>query len=175
MNGPAIVIDQEFLAGHADLYQQLLASVEWDESMSARKTASFGNPYDYSQMSYDTVEFLPALNPVADRLEERLGFRPNNCLLNLYEDGNNTMGFHSDETDNLEANTGVAIISLGSARNITFRSKVNLDNRHAFTLEPGSLLYMDQAVQDDWMHAIRKQAGAGSRISLTWRAIRGAA
>lgn len=84
--------------------------------MRARKTASYGSSYDYSQMIYEVRELHPALVPVADMLETRLGFRPNNCLLNYYESGDNTMGYHSDETANLADGTGVAIVSLGSAR-----------------------------------------------------------
>ena len=82
------------------------------------------------------------------------------------------MGYHADDTTGLQANTGVAIVSLGSARNITYRSKLDPTVRHAFNLSPGSLLYMDSALQETWVHAIRKQRDVGPRISLTWRAFR---
>ncbi|MFN0125512.1 MAG: hypothetical protein ACKV19_02370 [Verrucomicrobiales bacterium] len=39
-----------------------------------------------------------------------------------------------------------------------------------YVLNPGSLLYMDAAVQEDWLHAVKPAPGAGPRISLTWRA-----
>lgn len=149
---------------------ELVAVVRWDESTKARKTASFGKPYDSSQMSYETSRLLPRLVDVADCLLARLNVSFNNCLLNLYETGQNTMGFHSDRTDNLLEGTGVAIVSLGSARAITFRSMdQTLYVDHA--LLPGSLLYMNAGVQNHWMHAIRKQEGVGPRISLTWRAV----
>ncbi len=168
---PAILLKQDFLADSDQLFTQLLENVNWDESMSARKTASFGKPYDYSQMAYAASEMHPDLLAVVDQLEAALGIRFNNCLLNYYETGNNTMGFHSDEIEHLQEGTGVAIVSLGSTREITFRSTEDHDNRHRFELTSGSLLYMDQQIQRDWMHAIRKQPGAGPRISLTWRAI----
>jgi len=170
-NGPDLIIDQDFYPQHSGLFAELMASVMWDESMKARKTACFGKPYDYSQMSYGATEMPTCLVDLVECLKLRLNILFNNCLLNLYETGQNTMGFHSDEIHNLIPGTGVAIISLGSERIITFRSR-DQSRLVDFKLMPGSLLYMDGDVQRDWMHAIRKQATAGPRISLTWRAIR---
>jgi alkylated DNA repair dioxygenase AlkB len=81
------------------------------------------------------------------------------------------MGFHSDDTRGLVAGTGVAIVSLGSVRDITYRSKADPSLSYSYPLQPGSLLYMDDAVQQNWVHAIKQQANAGPRISLTFRAI----
>lgn len=135
---PQINIDAEFYPDHAALFDQLQASVVWDETLAARKTASFGHPYNYSQMRYALLPIPECLHPLLRQLHDRLRIPFNNCLLNYYETGNNTMGFHSDDTSGLV---------------------------------PGSMLYMDDAVQKDWLHAIRRHKGAGPRISLTWRAI----
>ncbi|XZE37224.1 alpha-ketoglutarate-dependent dioxygenase AlkB [Pirellulaceae bacterium SH501] len=105
-------------------------------------------------------------------LEKRLNIQFNNCLLNFYETGDNTMGFHSDETTGLVSGTGVAIVSLGSIRDITYRSKSQPQIQRSFPLRPGSLLYMDDVVRENWTHAIKRQKDAGPRISLTWRAFR---
>ncbi len=168
---PNIILEPNFFPQHTALFEELAQVVTWDESMRARKTASFGKPYDYSQMAYESEELPSCLLPIRNLLKERLSVSFNNCLLNLYETGQNTMGFHSDETKNLLPETGVAIVSLGSERMITFRSMdqtVLVDH----SLAPGSLLYMGGDVQDDWMHSIRKQEITEPRISLTWRAIR---
>ena len=116
----------------------------------------------------------PLLIPVAEQLTRQLKIDFNNCLLNFYLTGNSTMGFHSDDTSALQPDTGVAIISLGSQRGITYRHKSDHSIQHTLSLAPGSLLYMDSAVQDHWMHAIKKDSKAGPRISLTWRAFRNA-
>jgi len=170
-NQPNIILEQDFYPAHASLFAGLMATVSWDASMKARKTASFGKPYDYSQMSYEAMEFLPSLVDVVDRLKARLNVSFNNCLLNLYATGKHTMGFHADETGNLLPGTGVAIVSLGSERTITFRS-MDQTTLIEYGLKPGALLYMNAEVQDNWTHSIRKQEVAEPRISLTWRAIR---
>ena len=169
---PDIVVVDDFLPNATALFEELRDSVDWDTSMAARHTASYGAPYNYSQMTYKARPLHPVLIPVAERLSQRLEIKFNNCLLNFYLTGASTMGFHSDDTSNLQAGTGVAIVSLGSERGITYRSKADQEIRHTFRLSSGSMLYMDSAVQDNWMHAIKKDAKAGPRISLTWRAFR---
>ncbi len=169
---PDILLVDSFLSDAEALFDNLRDSVDWDTSMTARHTASFGEPYNYSQMAYEPRPLHPSLAPVAERLSEKLGIAFNNCLLNFYLSGDSTMGFHSDDTSDLESGTGVAIVSLGSQRGITYRSKADTQIRHTFPLATGSLLYMDSKVQDNWMHAIKKDANAGPRISLTWRALR---
>lgn len=165
-----ILIEDDFLEAPTLLFDTLVSQVDWDERMNARKTASFGVPYDYSQISYPRVPLLVALRPVAEGLIVRLGISFNNCLLNYYESGDQTMGLHSDDTSSLLPGTGVGIVSLGHARDITYRSKADKSIEHSFSLLPGSLLYMDSKVQEEWLHGIPKQADAGPRISLTWRA-----
>jgi alkylated DNA repair dioxygenase AlkB len=167
---PNIRIVPLFFDDHEVLFRHLREGVNWDSSMTARKTASFGVPYNYSQIAYPEAPMPDILQPLIAKLADLLDITFNNCLLNYYETGNNSMGFHSDDTTGLEPGTGVAIVSLGSPRDISYRSKANPDNERAFTLEPGSLLYMDAVIQDRWTHAIKRQPEAGSRISLTWRA-----
>ncbi len=165
-----LLIDDEFLSDQMGLFNQLRQSVRWEGSMAARRTASFGVPYNYAQMTYPAVPMHPALEPVVEQLYSALGVRFNNCLLNFYETGQSKMGFHADDTTDLQPGTGVVIISLGHPRKITYRSKADKALQHAFTLPPGSMLYMSSEVQAEWVHAIKKQKGVGPRISLTWRA-----
>ena len=138
--------------------------------MTTRRTASFGVPYNYSGISYPETPLPGVLRPMIDRLAIQLGIRFNNCLLNHYQSGENTMGFHSDDTSCLLPETGVAIVSLGSEREITFRSKNDSSVNYSVTMLPGMLLSMDNEVQEKWLHGIQRAADVGPRISLTWRA-----
>ncbi|MTW09381.1 alpha-ketoglutarate-dependent dioxygenase AlkB [Pseudoduganella eburnea] len=171
MNTPAIQFVEKFLIGSDDLFQELKHSVAWDERMKARKTASFGVAYDYSQISYPEIPMPAKLQAICEEIEAALGFLPNNCLLNYYEDGLSSMGFHSDSSEELAHGTGVAIISLGAVRIITFRSKADKSAEFNYPLPSGSLLYMTKEIQDHWLHSIPKSVNAGERISLTFRAI----
>jgi alkylated DNA repair dioxygenase AlkB len=171
MPTPDLQIDEHFLPEPAPLFQWLLMNVSWDERMAARRTASFGQPYNYSQLTYAKQPLTPELVSVAQLLASRLNIQFNNCLLNYYETGDHTMGFHADDTAGLVPGTGVAIVSLGSEREITYRRTADRTQQISYRLPAGSLLYMDDAIQRDWQHSIRRQPGAGPRISLTWRAV----
>jgi len=122
-------------------------------------------------LSYAPQPMSDDLADVAKSLATEVGFVPNNCLLNYYEDGRSSMGFHSDSSAELAPGTGVAIVSLGTLRSIVFRSKADKTREFSYPLPSGSLLYMPQEIQDDWLHAIPKTDGAGERISLTFRLI----
>ncbi|MFM9927026.1 alpha-ketoglutarate-dependent dioxygenase AlkB [Variovorax sp. H27-G14] len=171
MNGPPLHLDSAFVASPDALFEWLGAAVTWDERMKARKTASFGVPYNYSQIAYEPVPMPAELDALCGQIEAKLGFRPNNCLLNHYVDGASSMGFHSDSSEALAPGTGVAIVSVGSTRTITYRSKADSAVRFDYPLPHGSLLYMSDAVQQEWLHAIPKADSVGERISLTFRAI----
>ena len=153
------------------LFGALLESVVWDERMKARKTACYGQTYDDSGVDYQVVPMHPLLLPLCERLVKTLGFRPTNCLINYYETGRSTMGFHSDAVHNLAEGTGVAILSLGAERSLTFRSKTDLTHTVSYSLPSGSLFYMTQATQEFWTHAVKKTETDDSRLSLTFRHI----
>ncbi|MDZ8138022.1 MAG: alpha-ketoglutarate-dependent dioxygenase AlkB [Nostoc sp. DedQUE04] len=169
MNEPDLLISDLFLPNSHSLFNSLVSIINWDERIQARKTASFGSPYNYSNISYDSCPMLNELIPIIDRLEKHFGFRPNNCLVNYYTNGNSTMGFHSDSIDELMDDTGISIISLGAERIITFQNKLDKTIEHSYLLKSGSLLFMSQKTQQYWKHGILKQPETFGRISLTFR------
>lgn len=171
MDEPGIKIIDSFLDKPDELFQYLKDNVEWDERMKARKTASFGVSYDYSGITYSQTEIPEILQPICEGVEKGIGFKPNNVLLNYYPDGSSSMGYHSNSSEDFLPGTGVVIISVGSERAITYKSKANRELVVNYQLKAGALLYMDNVVQEKWLHAIPKQNGIGSRISLTFRHI----
>ena len=166
-----ILYMENFIADPAALFSFLTSNVVWDERMTARKTASYGVAYNYSQMSYPFQPFLPKLSAIVKKLESTLGFEPNNCLINYYLDGRAKMGYHSDQTDILYPGTGVAIISVGETRILRFRNIQHKEEFIDYQLTQGSLIYMTQEVQDLWQHAIPASDTDKGRISLTLRKI----
>lgn len=161
-----------FVSRPEDLFCFLKEAVIWDERMSARKTASFGKAYNYSQMSYPYQEFLPELKVLINEIESKIGFEPNNCLINYYLDGRSKMGFHSDQTDILVEGTGVVIVSVGETRTLRFRNIEHPEIIKDFELPSGSLIYMTDEVQELWQHAIPKSNTQKGRMSLTFRKLK---
>ena len=171
MKYPKILIIENFINNADDLFKEIGKSVDWDERIKARKTASFGVAYNYSGITYSEIPMMSCLIPICEKIESKFGFFPNNCLMNYYLDGNSKMGYHSDSAEELQEETGVAILSLGAERTITYRSKSDKEYKVKYRLKPGALLYMDNEVQQKWMHAILREKNIGERISLTFRHI----
>ena len=171
MHIEGITFIEDFINSPTTLFAELRDGVTWDERMAARKTASYGRAYNYSQMSYPYQAFTPALEGIVTAIAKQLGFTPNNCLINYYLDGKSKMGFHSDQTDILEAGTGVAIVSVGETRTLRFRNLADKSITKDYPLPSGSLIYMTNAVQAEWQHAIPKSDTAQGRMSLTFREI----
>jgi 2OG-Fe(II) oxygenase superfamily len=170
---PEVTICPSYLSPTAatELYDRLRDCLDWDLRISARKTACYGLPYNYSGLVYEYQPMHALLLPVCKQLKETLGFEPNSCLVNYYKDGRDKMGFHSDEIDNLEAGTQIIIISLGVDRKLSFRSTTDYSQRLQYLLGHGSLLYMSQRTQEFWSHAIKRANVLEGRISLTFRRI----
>ena len=156
---------------HLALLETLIAEVAWTSHMKARRTASMGVPYNYGGASYPVAPWHPSVARLRDGLP--LGFEATNCLLNYYESGRNSMGFHADDVSILEPGTPIAILTLGATRPLRLRSG---DAERGFAYEDlplpgGSLLFMSQQMQAHWRHAMRRVPEAGPRLSLSFRQI----
>ena len=169
---PDIILIENFIDNANSLFDELCQTVSWNDNFSARKTASFGVAYQYSGVSYDELPFPVSIQRLAEKIAHQLGFLPNNCLINYYETAQSRMGFHVDDVSQMAKNTGVAIISLGATRTMTYRLLADKTVKVNYPLPAGSLLYMDDNVQQLWQHAILKAKHSTNempRISLTFR------
>lgn len=100
----------------------------------------------------------------------------NAVLLNYYRDGNDSMGWHSDDEISLGDRPIIASVSLGVARDFQVRekprSKTPSPILETFSLEHGSLLLMSGNCQKDYQHALPKRKRVTRpRINLTFRYI----
>ena len=170
-NAPAVRYYDDVVPGHRALFEGLLTEVVWDERMRARKTASFGVPYNYSGIECPPTAWPTILDETRDAVEAVTGWRANNCLLNLYRDGADSMGMHADMVEGLEEGTAVAVVSLGATRTLVFED-IGGENRCCYSLESGSLLVMPLSVQSTWKHGVPRTDCRDPRISVTLRRIR---
>jgi len=145
--------------------------VEWDKSMKSRWTASYGKAYNYSGQEYPYREMPKVISEIASLLSSIYRIKINNCLINLYHDGKSKMGWHSDNTDILEEETCVVILSVGETREIQFKHKTR-DDKASLLLEDGSIFYMNNHIQNEWLHSIPENDSTNPRWSLTFRQIK---
>ena len=97
------------------------------------------------------------------------------CLVNLYRDGNDSMGKHSDDEAELGAQPSIASLNIGQSRTFCMALKarpVGGGKRRtvSFELVEGSLLLMAGRTQDKYVHWVAKQPDReGVRYNLTFR------
>jgi alkylated DNA repair dioxygenase AlkB len=105
-----------------------------------------------------------------DRVEALCGARFNSMLANLYRDGHDAIGWHSDDEPELGPTPIIASLSFGAERRFAMRRKDDHQQVRRITLEHGSLLIMGGTMQQHWQHAVpRTVTPLGERINLTFR------
>jgi alkylated DNA repair dioxygenase AlkB len=162
-------------------FDRLLASIEWknDEAVvmgrsivTKRKVAWYGDlnySYTYSGATKQALPWTAELIELKQLAEEITAAKFNSCLLNLYHDGYEGVGWHSDNEASLVKNAMIASYSLGAERIFRFKHKKTKQNVEII-LENTSLLAMSGATQDCWLHSLPKSAlVTGPRINLTFR------
>lgn len=139
-----------------------------------RKVAWAGDPncsYTYSGVKKIPQAWTPELFAIKTQLEGLTQSNFNSCLLNFYHDGDDGMGWHSDDEKELDANSPITSLSLGARRKFAFRHKEDKTTIPLF-LENGSVLIMHSPTQQFWRHALLKtKMPSTPRINLTFRKI----
>ncbi|MGH8352339.1 MAG: alpha-ketoglutarate-dependent dioxygenase AlkB family protein [Pseudomonas sp.] len=129
--------------------------------------------YRYSGLTHQPLPWTPLLAEIRDRVEGAVGQRLNGVLLNYYRDGQDSMGWHSDDEAELGRNPLVASLSLGGTRRFDLRRKGQTRIEHSLELGHGSLLVMSGPTQHYWQHQVAKTRHAcAPRLNLTFRLIR---
>jgi alkylated DNA repair dioxygenase AlkB len=181
-DGGTVRYDDAFLTREAVdvLFAELRTETPWRQEAGRgrpfpRLTAWYAEPgltYSYSGVTHRALDWTPALREIRRRVEESSGATFNSLLLNLYRDGRDSIGYHSDDEPELGVNPVIASLSLGAVRQFVLRHKKNKD-KLTFQLAPGSLLVMGGTCQHHWIHGVPKTAEeVGERINLTFRLIR---
>lgn len=112
----------------------------------------------------------PELADLQSRVEDRLGVRFTAASVQYYRDGNDSVAWHSDHTEELIDLPVVAVLSLGAVREMQIRSKARPRRTFSCDLDPGSLFVMSGRAQEFWEHHIPKvNRGTGARISVAFR------
>ena len=135
--------------------------------------------YGYSGIRLLAAEWHPEVARLRQRLQNELGLEFNAVLINAYRDGQDSMGWHSDDEPELGPDPVLASISLGAERLFRWRHKRSESGSgsgsaksHGMKLQHGSLLLLDGRFQQEHQHSVPKTRSAtGLRINLTFRQV----
>lgn len=171
-----------FSKAEADLsLENLLNEIEWKNDevkifgkqiTTKRKVAWYadsGVSYSYSNTTKVGLNWTENLLKLKNLVEEITKESYNSCLLNLYHDGDEGMGWHSDDEKSIVKNSAIASLSFGAERKFVFKHKETSESVSQI-LPHGSLLLMKGETQTYWLHALTKTKKVRSpRVNLTFR------
>jgi alkylated DNA repair dioxygenase AlkB len=174
----------EFAKEECDrFFRDLLEDVDWKQQEvfvygkkhpQPRLVAWFGDPgtsYTYAGLSLEPSEWIDPILAIRTVCEKLAGVAFNSVLLNLYRDGNDTVGWHSDDEPELGKEPTIASVSFGATRRFDLRNKITKETVKV-PLEAGSVLLMSGRTQVDWSHQVpRTKKVHEPRINLTFRQI----
>ncbi|EGG13935.1 alkylated DNA repair protein [Cavenderia fasciculata] len=119
--------------------------------------------------SHHMTEWTPPMLKLRECLETLLDTKFDYVLVNYYKDGHDHIGYHSDKEARDPETMTIASLSLGTTRRFLLRN-IKTNETIEYSLEPGSLIVMDQQTQVHWKHCIPKELKViTSRINLTFR------
>ena len=170
------------------LFASLHAEVPWERHRlrlfgrtvdSPRLSCWIGDTdavYTYARTRFEPVPWTPTVAKLRDQLATRWNLRFNSVLANLYRDGRDSMGWHSDDEPELGARPIIASLSFGVPRAFRLRSRATREPALALELAHGSLFVMGGDTQRNYQHALPRRAGVEQpRINLTFRWVDAAA
>lgn len=168
----------------SELFRILMEETPWQQDTikvfgktypQPRLTALYASnqkSYIYSGIVMDPTIFTPALRQLKLEIESKISETFTTALLNLYRDGEDSNGWHSDNEKELGKNPVIASISLGSERYFHLKHRKEPKERYKILLEHGSLLLMKGPTQHCWLHQLPKSKKVTtSRINITFRSI----
>ncbi|CAM3311483.1 alpha-ketoglutarate-dependent dioxygenase AlkB family protein [Zobellia roscoffensis] len=174
-------IDQEEADGYFNVlrketpWQQDDITVFGKTYAQPRLTALYGNnnrPYSYSKLVMTPHLFTAKLLNIKNKVETIAGVEFTTCLLNLYRNGQDSNGWHSDNEKELGENPIIASVTLGQERFFHLKHKSDKNLKQKILLKHGSLLLMKGTTQKHWLHQVPKTAKViDERINLTFRII----
>lgn len=183
-NGTVNYYGKIFTKDMADFYLNiLLKNIAWqnDEAVifgkkviTKRKTAWYGDrpfEYTYSRISRYALPWTKELVDIKQFTEKTTGETFNSCLMNLYHNGEEGVGWHSDGEPDLKKNGAIGSLSFGAQRKFAFRHKQTKE-KVEILLEHGSLLVMKDTTQTFWLHRLpTSKKITVPRVNLTFRTI----
>ena len=163
---------------------KLIKTIEWEnevinlfgrEIIMKRQIAFYADDeitYTYSKNEKIGKKWNEVLISLKNKVEAKTKIKYNACLLNLYHDGTDGMGWHSDNEKEIIENSSIVSLSFGADRKFSFKNK-KTKQTISLILENGSLLEMKDNTQKNWLHALPKTKKIKNiRINLTFRQIK---
>ena len=175
--------DNAFAALHEQTaWEQSIITIAGRQLPIPRLNAWYGDPgtaYSYSGTRFEPRPWSGALASLKEAVQQTineqlpgLDFHINSALLNLYRDGADGVGWHSDNEASLGPRPQIASLSLGGSRRFLLKPRRGAGKTAELELRSGALLLMLGELQAHWLHSIPKtRRPVEPRINVTFRQV----
>lgn len=165
-------------------FERLWNELAWERRGSTPRREYYCNelpiPYVYGTgagvREYLPQPWHPIIADIKEQAEGYIGTRFEVAFLNGYENSKDQLGWHSDDSDSMDDNRPIAIVTLGAVREFWVRPKDPVEQAKISVfrerLAHGSIMVMGPGMQDTHQHRIPKaDHECGPRISITLRGL----
>lgn len=177
-----LLIDNFFSKDESDAYyNSLLNTTEWreyempmyDKTVTAPRMISWYVDTNRSERK-SNANWPKELLAIRKRVEKETHIKFNAVLLNLYRNGKDGVGWHSDKTGSVNTDMNIASVTFGETRIFRLRHKfLKHVPQIEIPLHHGTLLLMGGQTNSYWEHQVPKTARAVlPRINLTFRQVK---
>jgi alkylated DNA repair dioxygenase AlkB len=198
MNAP-ITYDRAFVGTpeRDAFFEHMWSDLPWENREGAPRRECWFNPYGlaytygsgehartYQAHSFNESYVAQSVWSILRGLNGIYRSEYDCCFVNGYAHGRQHLGWHADDSPEMDLDHPIAVVSLGAERDIWFRRKPEVaedvnrwpegggpDPVGKQLLGHGSALIMHAGMQRTWQHRIPKSPNAdcGPRLSLTFR------
>jgi len=179
-----ISYEEKFLKNPYTYYDSLIHEVTFEQKQvvvfgktynEPRLTAIHGDDdvldmkYVYSKSVRKLSPMTKTLKDLQELVEKHTGIHFDFVLLNYYRDGNDKVGWHSDDEPMMNC-SNIVSLSLGAERPFKFRDKETREVVWKEVLKNGSMVWMKPGCQELYEHEVPKCMKVSEpRINLTFR------
>ena len=161
------------------VFDKLREEVSWvnreaprDECFMSKDSVEYTYGKGFER-TYNSVDFHPLVISIMNQLNVDYSASYNVCFLNYYKSDKEHLGWHADDSPEMDKTHPIAVVTFGAVRDIWVKHKEykgNIPDEDKYPLGDGSLFIMPAGFQEDNLHKIPKHDRVcGGRISLTFR------
>ena len=152
------ILNKTYLSG-TKTFDTLLETVKWENKGAPRMEAfmsdvdlSYGYDTKFGVRYYNSIPFTDEVKTIMNNLNEQFNTEYNVCFLNYYENEKQHLGWHADDSPEMDTNHPIAVISFGESRYIFVKDrfyKGEIPDEDKFLLNDGSLFIMPANYQEE--------------------------
>lgn len=178
MNEVPVMYISNYIPGATGVFEALKKDLQFERRENTPRSEYYINklgdiPYTYGNGAGRRTYMPKPSHPEIDKMFDKMRHAFDSydvCFLNYYLNQKDQLGWHADNSPEMDDTRSIAVISLGVEREIWFCPNTDKTQVTKQKLENGSLCIMKAGMQDTHLHRIPKASFlCGERISLTFR------